>query len=54
MGPAPHGMDRFPLTVTGGIVSVDTSNQVLGPPRGTNTTNQAPEGPFCVGGAAGG
>jgi cytochrome b6-f complex iron-sulfur subunit len=54
LGPAPHGMDRFPLTISNDIVSVDTSNQVLGPPRGTNTTNQAPEGPFCVGGSAGG
>jgi cytochrome b6-f complex iron-sulfur subunit len=48
LGPAPHGMDRFVITVTGGDVSVDTSNIIIGPPRGTNTIHQAPEGPFCV------
>jgi cytochrome b6-f complex iron-sulfur subunit len=48
LGPAPHGMDRFVVTVTGGNVSVDTSNIIIGPPRGTNTIHQAPEGPFCV------
>ena len=48
LGPAPHGMDRFVVTITGGNVSVDTSNIIIGPPRGTNTIHQAPEGPFCV------
>ncbi|MGH2663125.1 MAG: ubiquinol-cytochrome c reductase iron-sulfur subunit [Actinomycetota bacterium] len=47
-GPAPRGMDRFAVTVQDGIVQVDTSQIVLGPPRGTNTTGQNPEGPFCV------
>jgi cytochrome b6-f complex iron-sulfur subunit len=47
-GPAPRGMDRFAVTVQNGIVQVDTSQIVLGPPRGTNTTGQNPEGPFCV------
>ncbi|HEY1330743.1 MAG TPA: Rieske 2Fe-2S domain-containing protein [Actinomycetota bacterium] len=55
LGPAPRGLDRFKLAIgPGGQVSVDTSTIVMGPPRGTNTTNQGPEGPFCVGGAAGG
>jgi cytochrome b6-f complex iron-sulfur subunit len=49
LGPAPHGMDRFALSVEGSTVMVDTSNQIIGPPRGTNTIHQAPEGPFCVG-----
>jgi cytochrome b6-f complex iron-sulfur subunit len=48
LGPAPRGMDRFTLTITAGIVKVDTSKVVLGPPRGTNTTGQVAEGPFCV------
>jgi len=29
-------------------VIVDTSTIKLGPPRGTNTTDQPQEGPFCV------
>jgi cytochrome b6-f complex iron-sulfur subunit len=49
LGPAPRGMDRFRLIVEGGRVKVDTSLIVLGPPRGTDTIGQAPEGPFCVG-----
>lgn len=48
-GPAPRGLDRFPIVVDGEIVTVDTGIIVTGPPRGTNTTGQDPEGPFCVG-----
>jgi cytochrome b6-f complex iron-sulfur subunit len=47
-GPAPRGLDRFALEVTGGSIVVDTGNLVLGPPIGTNTINQSPEGPLCV------
>lgn len=47
-GPAPRGMDRFKMTIEGGNVIVDTSVIKLGPPRGTDTTGQNPEGPFCV------
>jgi cytochrome b6-f complex iron-sulfur subunit len=47
-GPAPRGLDRFRVTVEGGNVQVDTSLIILGPPRGTVTTQSAPEGPFCV------
>lgn len=50
-GPAPKGLSAFKLTVEGGIVTVDTSFRSEGSPRGTDTINQAPEGPFCVGGA---
>jgi cytochrome b6-f complex iron-sulfur subunit len=49
LGPAPHGMDRFPITIdSAGNVMVDTSNQVFGPPRGTDTIHEPPQGPFCV------
>jgi cytochrome b6-f complex iron-sulfur subunit len=41
-------MDRFALTVSGGTVSVDTSAEIQGPPKGTNTTGQEAEGPLCV------
>jgi cytochrome b6-f complex iron-sulfur subunit len=52
-GPAPRGMDHFPVEVSsGGVVSVDTGTQVQGVPIGTNTTGQEAEGPHCVGGAS--
>lgn len=55
LGPAPRGLDRFKVVVDAkGNVTVDTSNIITGPPRGTDTTHQPPEGAFCVGGAAGG
>ena len=48
LGPAPRGMDRFKLEITDGNVVVDTSEVVLGPPRGADTIDQPPQGPFCV------
>ena len=53
-GPAPRGLDRFPLTVANGNVSVDTGIIIIGPPIGTNTTGQEAEGPHCAGGGHGG
>jgi len=47
-GPAPRGLDRFVFEVSGGSLVVDTGSLVLGPPIGTNTTDQSPEGPLCV------
>ena len=47
-GPAPRGLDRFPLEVSGGNIIVDTGGLVIGPPIGTNTTGQSPEGAPCV------
>jgi len=47
-GPAPRGLDRFPLVVTGGNIIVDTGNLQIGPPIGTDTTGQSPEGAPCV------
>ena len=47
-GPAPRGLDRFPVTVSGGQVVVDTGNVILGPPIGVNTTGQEAEGPHCI------
>jgi cytochrome b6-f complex iron-sulfur subunit len=49
-GPAPRGMDRFAMDVTGGVLTVDTGQIFQGPPIGTNTTGQEAEGPHCVGG----
>jgi cytochrome b6-f complex iron-sulfur subunit len=49
LGPAPRGMDRFHVTVTeSGDVMVDTSEVILGPPRGTDTLHRPQAGPFCV------
>jgi cytochrome b6-f complex iron-sulfur subunit len=49
-GPAPRGLDRFPLEVSGGKVQVDTGARQDGPPRGTNTWEKfaEPQGGFCV------
>lgn len=51
-GPAPRGMDRFPLTITDNAITVDTSIVIQGPPIGTNTTGQNAEGPHCISAAA--
>ena len=50
-GPAPRGMDRFAIEVTGGTLIVNTGAVIQGPPIGTNTTGQEAEGPHCVGAA---
>jgi cytochrome b6-f complex iron-sulfur subunit len=47
-GPAPRGLDRFVLEVSGGNIVVDTANIIVGPPIGTDTTGQSPEGAPCV------
>jgi cytochrome b6-f complex iron-sulfur subunit len=49
-GPAPRGLDRFPIAIQGGSIMVDTGAVQTGPPRGTNTWDQfaEPKGPLCV------
>jgi cytochrome b6-f complex iron-sulfur subunit len=47
-GPAPRGLDRFTFAISGGQIVVDTANIVIGPPVGTDTTGQSPEGAACV------
>jgi cytochrome b6-f complex iron-sulfur subunit len=49
-GPAPRGLDRFPVTVEDGKVVVDTGSLQEGPPRGASTWDRfaEPQGPFCV------
>jgi nitrite reductase/ring-hydroxylating ferredoxin subunit len=34
LGPAPRGMDRFPVRIAGGAVLVDTTELITGPPKG--------------------
>ncbi|SRR5579871_4678560 len=47
-GPAPRGLDRFIVSVSGESVSVNTQLVILGPPIGTNSTGQEQEGPHCA------
>ncbi len=51
-GPAPRGMDRFPMEINAANeLVVDTGTIIQGPPIGTNTTGQEAEGPNCISGA---
>lgn len=49
-GPAPRGLDRFPVEVVDGKVLVDTGALQVGPPRGVSTWERfaEPQGDFCV------
>lgn len=48
-GPAPRGMDRFPLRVEGNQVLVDTGDLIEGPPQGVVTGPAEPAGAPCNG-----
>jgi cytochrome b6-f complex iron-sulfur subunit len=49
LGPAPTGLQRFKLLLSGEDLMVDTSDVTTpGPPRGTDTIHEPPQGPFCV------
>jgi cytochrome b6-f complex iron-sulfur subunit len=48
-GPAPRGMDRFPISIqSDGTVMVDTSTIVEGPPRGVLEGPSTAAGPTCI------
>jgi cytochrome b6-f complex iron-sulfur subunit len=47
-GPAPRGMDRFPISIRGSRVVVDTSSVAEGPPRGVLEGPTQPGGPSCL------
>jgi cytochrome b6-f complex iron-sulfur subunit len=50
-GPAPRGLDRFPVSIgDGGTIVVDTSvaGEENGPSRGVVTMQPQPDGPHCV------
>ena len=52
-GPAPRGLDRWPLLVEGERLSINTQGSpIQGPPIGTNTTGQEAEGPHCLSGGS--
>jgi cytochrome b6-f complex iron-sulfur subunit len=50
-GPAPRGMDRFPIKIEGDRVLVDTAEVVEGPAKGVRTVSSEARGPSCTGGA---
>jgi hypothetical protein len=47
LGPAPRGLDRLPTIVLDGVVLVDPTHTLLGPPREEGGV-EPPSGPFCV------
>ena len=49
LGPAPTGLQRFPITVSNGALVVDTSTILPGAAPGTDTIHEPPQGAFCVG-----
>jgi cytochrome b6-f complex iron-sulfur subunit len=52
-GPAPRGMDRHPTTVDeNGVVLVDTSIVIKGPPPGPESIDEPSAGPRCIGAEA--
>ncbi|MEE8600829.1 ubiquinol-cytochrome c reductase iron-sulfur subunit [Euzebya tangerina] len=48
-GPAPRGLDRFPVTLTDGNVFVDTSTIVTGPTQTGGVLGEPAAGPNCNG-----
>lgn len=47
-GPAPRGMDRFPVRIEGERVLVDTSSVIEGPARAVMTGPREPAGASCL------
>lgn len=52
-GPAPRGLDRYPVAVVEGVVEVDTAETVTGVAPGAMTIDEAAKGPSCEGGHSG-
>jgi len=49
-GPAVRGFDRYATRlIVGDELVADTRFRIPGPPRGTNTIDNPPSGPHCVG-----
>jgi cytochrome b6-f complex iron-sulfur subunit len=47
-GPAPRGLDQFPIEVAGEVVTINTGIVIQGLAIGVETTGQEAEGPSCV------
>ena len=41
-------MDRYPVSIVDGVVEVDTSTVILGPPHGPETIDEPVRGPKCT------
>lgn len=50
-GPAPQGMSRYPVSLDGDTLVVDTSHKITGPDRGAKKFLTPPKGPSCREGA---
>jgi cytochrome b6-f complex iron-sulfur subunit len=48
-GPAPRGMDRYPVAVQDKVLAVDTQQLETGPDRGAKQYLTPPKGPSCIG-----
>lgn len=49
LGPAPRGMDRFPVRIEAGVVLIDTRELINGPPKGSVTFHDPhPPGAGCA------
>jgi cytochrome b6-f complex iron-sulfur subunit len=48
-GPAPRGMDHFPVSEASGAVRVDTGSIQPGKPASDGPSTATPRGPHCVG-----
>jgi cytochrome b6-f complex iron-sulfur subunit len=47
-GPAPRGLDLFPLVFEHGRVAIDTGTPVRGLAHGESPSGDAPTGPTCI------
>ena len=47
-GPAPRGLDRYPVEVRQGEVVIDTRELAAGPSRGAKKYFEKPKGPSCI------
>lgn len=47
-GPAPRGMDQYAVSVVDGLVTIDTTVVITGPPPGTETIDEPARGPSCL------
>ncbi len=47
-GPAPRGMDMYPVEIEDGLIIIDTAEAELGPPPGVITFDEPSLGPDCA------
>ncbi len=47
-GPAPRGLDRFPVEIVDGLVLIDTSTIIEGPAPGGEVIDEPQRGPSCL------